>query len=85
MWPTHFWDHVIYCLWNQVAKCICRKAVIVHTSNDLHTCTQKRSRGELICHSCGTDFILPPLRKTCNYNYYTPPKTALLAIARKRW
>ena len=57
--PTHFRDHVIYCLWNWVAR---------RTSNGFHTCTQKRSRGDLICHSCGSDFILPPLRKTRNSN-----------------
>ena len=61
--PTHFWDHVIYCLWNCVAKRVCWKAVIVQTSNGFCTCMQKRYHGELICHSCGSDFILPPLRK----------------------
>ena len=68
VWPHSILDHVIYCLRNWVTKHICWKAVIVQISNGFHTCTQKRSSGDLICHSCGRDFILPPLKKMCNSN-----------------
>ena len=41
------------------------KTIIVQTSDGFCACTQKRSHGDLICHSCGSDFVLLPLIKKC--------------------
>ena len=46
-----------------VARGVCCKSVIVQTSNNFRTCTQKRSHCVLLCHSGGSDFMLPPPRK----------------------
>ena len=48
MAPPTFWDHVIYCLRNWVARRVCLKAVIVQTSNGFRTWMQKRFHGVLI-------------------------------------
>ena len=55
--------HSCRCVKGQTIRHLRWKAVIVQASNRFHTCTQKRSHDDLICHSCGSYFILPPMRK----------------------
>ena len=41
----------------------------VHTGNGFRIIMQKRSYCVIICHSCGSDFMLPPPRNLINAHY----------------
>ena len=76
--PTVSCDLIVFGI--SGSRHICCKAVIMQTSDSFCTCKQKRSHGDLICHSCISDFIIQPLRNTCNSNYWSPQRTAFLLM-----